>query len=394
MVGRQQDVRRLQVAVDDPARVGFGHRAAQGHHHRRRHAWCLRPAVDELGEAAPGDEFQGEVRQAVVVAVLVDLDDPRVLDPGDGAGLDVEPGDLVVRGVGPGQDHLQGDQAIEPDVPGLVDDAHAAAADLGEDLVARDVDSDRPRRPARGPGRPAADLGHRVVVGRVVRRVRDGSDHPGPHLGPATPGKLLRAARNGHVERRALAGRRHVEGPVHARRRAIQRLGDDRNSQARLQVQSRCGRWAVLADRRVRGAELDRLPRGPIRRDEVRVIRSRVACIAHRAAPLRLRSRPRRRRRDKHNLSDSRRFHPGEEVPSGRLPAFARHDQDTVPERPAQELLAGMASRMIAWPEPGPQPIRNGPVGLPRLPAPAGRRVASSGDRGRRTAAVLVPEIL
>ena len=137
----QQNVGRLQVAVDDAPRVGLGHRATERHHHRRRRSRWLRLAVDELGEAAPGDEFQGEVRQAVVVAVLVDLDDPRVLDLGDGAGLDVEPGDLVVRGVRPGQDHLQGDQAIEPDVPGLVDDAHAAPADFRDDLVAR---HDRP----------------------------------------------------------------------------------------------------------------------------------------------------------------------------------------------------------------------------------------------------------
>ncbi len=319
-VGRQQDVRRLQVPVNDPSRVGFGHRAAQRHHHRCRHAWCLRPAVDELREAAPGDEFQGEVRQAVEIAVLVDLDDTRVLDPGDGARLDVEPGDLVVRGVGPGQDHLEGDEAIEPDVPGLVNDAHAAAADLGEDLVARDGDPDRPRPPDCGPGRPATDLGHGVVVGRVVRRICDGGLHPDLLLGAASPVRLLRASRSGHVERRGLAGRRHVEGPVQARRRARQRVGDDRESQARLQFQSRCGGWLVLADGRVRRVELDRLPPGPVGRDEVLVVRSGDVCIAHRAAPCRLRSRP-RRRRDKNNLSDSRRFHPGGDLSIiGRTP--------------------------------------------------------------------------
>ena len=38
-----------------------------------------------------------------------------------------------------GQDHLQGDEAVEPDLAGLVDDAHAAAAQLAEDLVAGDL---------------------------------------------------------------------------------------------------------------------------------------------------------------------------------------------------------------------------------------------------------------
>ena len=40
-------------------------------------------------------------------------------------------------GVAAGQDHLEGDEAVEADLPGLVDDAHAAAAELAEDLVAR-----------------------------------------------------------------------------------------------------------------------------------------------------------------------------------------------------------------------------------------------------------------
>ncbi len=34
-------------------------------------------------------------------------------------------------------DHLQGDEPVQPAVPGLVDDAHAAAAQLAEDLVVR-----------------------------------------------------------------------------------------------------------------------------------------------------------------------------------------------------------------------------------------------------------------
>ena len=39
-------------------------------------------------------------------------------------------------GVGAGQDHLEGDEAVRADLPGLVDDAHAAAAQLAQDLIA------------------------------------------------------------------------------------------------------------------------------------------------------------------------------------------------------------------------------------------------------------------
>ena len=133
----KQDVGRLQVAVDNARGVRLGHRATELHDHRGRCSRRLWLTADQLGETAAGDEFQGEVREPVMVAVFVDLDNSRVLDLGDGACLDVESCDLVGRGVGTGKDHLERDQAIQPDMPGFVDDTHAAAADLGDDHVAR-----------------------------------------------------------------------------------------------------------------------------------------------------------------------------------------------------------------------------------------------------------------
>src|SRR5262249_20757757 len=47
---------------------------------------------------------------------------------------------LLLAGVGPREDHLQRDGAVQPELPRLVDDAHAAPAQLVEDLVAGDVD--------------------------------------------------------------------------------------------------------------------------------------------------------------------------------------------------------------------------------------------------------------
>ena len=38
-----------------------------------------------------------------------------------------------------GEDHLEGDDAVEADLPGLVDDAHAAAGDLLQQLVVAEV---------------------------------------------------------------------------------------------------------------------------------------------------------------------------------------------------------------------------------------------------------------
>ena len=49
-------------------------------------------------------------------------------------------------GMAAGQDHLQGDQAVQARLPGLVDDAHAAPAQLAQDFVIADERDFRLRR--------------------------------------------------------------------------------------------------------------------------------------------------------------------------------------------------------------------------------------------------------
>ena len=132
----EQDVRGLQVAVDDVLLVGEVHRPGQRFHQFGRRARRLRMPIDERVERAAVHEFEREVRQPVVLADLVDLDDVRVLQPGDGPGFLIEAGELLRAGVPAGENHLEGDEPIQPRLPGLVDDAHAAAAQLREDLVA------------------------------------------------------------------------------------------------------------------------------------------------------------------------------------------------------------------------------------------------------------------
>jgi hypothetical protein len=63
-----------------------------------------------------------------VLADLVDLDDVRMLQVSHRFGLTPEAKQLLATGMGAGQDHFEGDQAIELHVPGLVNDAHAAPA--------------------------------------------------------------------------------------------------------------------------------------------------------------------------------------------------------------------------------------------------------------------------
>ena len=56
--------------------------------------------------------------------------------PGDGLGLDLEADLLFQRGVLLAPDHLERNDTPGLDLQGLVDDAHAAAPQLAEDLVA------------------------------------------------------------------------------------------------------------------------------------------------------------------------------------------------------------------------------------------------------------------
>ena len=86
---------------------------------------------------------------AVVLADLVDRDDARVVEQGDGLGLVPEPAQLVVAGEQAGPDHLEGDGPVERDLAGLVDDAHAAAAQLARGSRSRRSSGPGPRRALR-----------------------------------------------------------------------------------------------------------------------------------------------------------------------------------------------------------------------------------------------------
>src|SRR5262249_54969048 len=89
------------------------------------------------------DVFERKVRAAVVLADLMDLDDVRVLEPGRRLGLRAEALALHGPRVGTGQDHLQGDDSAQRGLAGLVDYAHAAAAQRPEDHVTGDGNDTR-----------------------------------------------------------------------------------------------------------------------------------------------------------------------------------------------------------------------------------------------------------
>ena len=129
-------LRRLEVAVDDAARVGVVHRLGDLPHERGRAAAAgAARRRGPSGQARPVDEAHAEVVLPVVLADLVDRHDAGMVEVGRGLGLGAEPRDVGLVGELPGQDHLEGDGPVEAQLPGLVDDAHAAAGDLAKQLV-------------------------------------------------------------------------------------------------------------------------------------------------------------------------------------------------------------------------------------------------------------------
>ncbi len=89
----------LQVAVDDPQVVGRLDGVGERRHQLGR-GLRVEPAgpLEPVGEAAAGEVLHRQERPAVGVAVLVDLDDVRVLDGGDGLGLGQEADQLLRPG--------------------------------------------------------------------------------------------------------------------------------------------------------------------------------------------------------------------------------------------------------------------------------------------------------
>ncbi len=103
----QDDVGRLDVAVDDPALVGVVEGPGQLLDEPRGLARRLGIARELLLEAAARGVFQHQVALPLELADLVDLHEVGVLEPGRGLGLVAEAGGDLGIGVDPGADHLE-----------------------------------------------------------------------------------------------------------------------------------------------------------------------------------------------------------------------------------------------------------------------------------------------
>ena len=171
---------------------GVVHRLGRLGQQRRGGPRVVAVGGQAVGEVAAGDQLHGEVALAVVLAHLVDRHDAGVVEQRHRLGLVLEPPQLVVAGQDAGADHLEGDGAVEADLAGAVDDAHAAAAELGVDLVVAEVADRCPAagRPAwrEWPSGSALPVGYRagsevVSPSGVGPRARSGSTSWSPPTG-------------------------------------------------------------------------------------------------------------------------------------------------------------------------------------------------------------------
>src|SRR5262245_36163908 len=95
-----------------------------------RRTYPLGRAPEVLGQAAAGHELKDKVRLARSLADIVNLDNVGMLQASERRGLCAKAGQVLRAGLEPGQDHLQRHSAIETELPGLVDDAHAPSSQL------------------------------------------------------------------------------------------------------------------------------------------------------------------------------------------------------------------------------------------------------------------------
>jgi hypothetical protein len=146
--------------VDDVFLMHRLHRPRQRLHQRRGLAGGQRPAFQLVGDAATFRQLHREERLPLALADLEDLYDVRVLQPGDGPRLRLEAGQPRLAGVAAVRaHHLEGDDAVEADLPGLVDDAHAALTQFLNNLVTGHLGE----MLRGGPGRDL-QLGHRLPL--------------------------------------------------------------------------------------------------------------------------------------------------------------------------------------------------------------------------------------
>ena len=94
-----------------------------------------RSDVDRLAQVDALEQLHGHVEQALLLPEVVHRHDVGVVQQGRRLGLALEALQRLVVGAEAGRERLEGDEAVQYGVVGLVHLAHRAAAELADDRV-------------------------------------------------------------------------------------------------------------------------------------------------------------------------------------------------------------------------------------------------------------------
>jgi hypothetical protein len=103
--------------------------------------------VKPIRQAAALDQFQGQIRPAVVFPHLKDLHNVGMLQLGHHLRLGSKPADFPAAGMGAREDHFQGHVALQRQMPRPIDHAHAAMAQDLVNFITGDLELRRGPRP-------------------------------------------------------------------------------------------------------------------------------------------------------------------------------------------------------------------------------------------------------
>jgi hypothetical protein len=98
----------------------------------------LRLRPQESCQASAAHVLQNQIGQSIVFADLEDLNDVGMVELRGSLSFSAEPFSFAGAGVLTRKDHFQGDDPVQVRLPGLVNDSHAAAAQLLDDVVGAD----------------------------------------------------------------------------------------------------------------------------------------------------------------------------------------------------------------------------------------------------------------
>jgi hypothetical protein len=160
---RHEDVGGLDVAVQDAPAVRYVEPVRNLHRQLQQQPHLERPSVDAMVEGAALEQFHRQEGTALVFVDLVDGADVRMVQRRGHPGFTQEALGAGAVGTVLGAQELERDRAMQLDVLGLEDDAHAAGAEWFENAVVRDDlanhGENRSLEPARGNVNRARDIG-------------------------------------------------------------------------------------------------------------------------------------------------------------------------------------------------------------------------------------------